>query len=63
MSTAAPTAPETAPAANLPSVKELRHRAEVPMLLMGSALLLIAAIVVIVLIVDGLDAPAGSALQ
>lgn len=57
MSTAAPTAPETAPAANLPSVKELRHRAEVPMLLLGSALLLIAAIVVIVLIVDGLDAP------
>ena len=41
----------------LPAVKRLRHRAEVPLLLLGTFLLGLALIVVVVMIVDGLSAP------
>jgi Zn-dependent protease with chaperone function len=41
----------------LPPVRRLRHRAEVPMLLLGTFLLAVAAIIVVVMIVDGLNAP------
>lgn len=47
----------TTTAADLPSVKELRHRAEVPMLLVATALLAVAAIVVLVMVADGLSSP------
>ena len=58
MSTSSPTVPHsTSTPVALPPVKDLRHRAEVPMLLLGTALLAVAALVVVVMIVDGLDAP------
>ena len=48
-------APTTADA--LPSVARLRHRAEVPMLLIGTVALLIAVGVVVVMLADGLSTP------
>lgn len=42
---------------DLPPVKQLRHRAEVPMLLLGTVLLAVAMVVVVVMVVDGLSAP------
>lgn len=57
MSVSTPQAPQTATTPALPPVRQLRHRAEVPMLLLATALLVLAALVVVVLVVDGLDAP------
>ncbi|NYJ02234.1 Zn-dependent protease with chaperone function [Nocardioides thalensis] len=41
----------------LPPVKDLRHRAEVPMLVTGIILLAVALVVMVVMVIDGLGAP------
>lgn len=41
----------------LPSVRQLRHRAEVPMLLIGTVLTAIALLALLILVIDGTSAP------
>lgn len=41
----------------VPPVKQLRHRAETPMLVLATSLLVVAALVVAVMVLDGLTAP------